>query len=329
MSIVREPKNQYQFKEKQEYREAVWDTFASNLDASNAKVLFFPGRHGLEIEVALERGFREENLIACEENAAILATAAWHKQYPQIRCYGTKLSRTIERLAADGIIVDAANLDYCSNLCTSVMDDFRKLLTYKITKPTIVLAVTLLKGREDRTVTDIARLVFKEATGALDRIGLVQSLLSSWRYPTKLLSKSQYRSNTKNMVYGILVVATEDWMSNQYLQFFESHLAEVDALMGLDDKVTDPQAFETYKVLQDEFFDRRNILKNKLLEFDRNFYGFTNHSYFLSWKWHRLFDIGNRRHRDDYRQELTRTRKQLIRSESEKAQILQAGRAYR
>ena len=143
-----EPLNQYQFKEKQEYREVVWDTLASNLDVSSAKVLFFPGRHGLEIEVALKHGFKEENLIACEENKAILATAAWRKQYPRIRCYGTKLSRTVERLAKDGLILDAANLDYCSNLCTAVFNDLRALHSGAIFGKSFILALTVLKGRD-------------------------------------------------------------------------------------------------------------------------------------------------------------------------------------
>jgi len=337
---AREPANQYQFEEKQEYRETVWKILAENVKAaSTASVLFFPGRHGSEIKIALRYGFQEENLIACEENAALLATAKWRKSYPNIKCYGNKLSRTIERLAVDKVKLDAVNLDYCSNLCTAVIDDLRKLLNYGVTQPNMILAITLLKGRENRTTMDIARLVFKEATGAVDRIGLIQSLLTSWNYWTQCLLKSEYRSNTKNMVFGLFVVVTAEWVKHQFQKFYESCVNEVDALLQLDDEVLMPQSFESYQALQKQFADRQYALKIKYQEFKDTFCLMKHSSYFnpytrsdAQWRWHQLFSIGKRRHREDYsyfQQELSQTRQLLIKSESEKAQILQAGYAYK
>ena len=209
--VKHHPKNLYDFPEKDGYRETIWGTFAKELNPSTAKILFFPGKQGLEIEVALGYGFKEESLIACDRSKALIATAQWHKQYPQIRCYGSELSRTIDRLAEDDIIIDGINLDYCSNLCGEVLDDLIKVLNYIVKKKNhnLLLAITLLKGRESSALTAIAKLVFKEASGAVDRVSLVRSFLMASGFYTMTILNSDYRSNTKNMSYGVLSIQSE------------------------------------------------------------------------------------------------------------------------
>ena len=202
---VREPENQYQFKEKERYREVVWDAFSKNVkDVATAKVLFFPSRHGAEIPIALRHGFKEENLIACDSVAAVIANAEWHRQYPAIKCYGSSLARTIERLKNEGVKLDAANLDLCSNLCSQIFSDLDQLFNSDITNYTFTFALTMLKGRENQSLADVARLSFELSDGTIDRLDIVKAYIEQRLVIScKTLLKSEYRSDTKMMCYGI------------------------------------------------------------------------------------------------------------------------------
>jgi len=338
-----EPSHEYSNEQKAQYREAVWVTFAGALpDPATAKVLFFPSKHGFEIPVALRHGFQEANLIACDENAAVLATAKWRKDYPAVRCYGTSLSRTITRLVQDNVRLDAANLDFCSNLCHSVMADIHALLSTQENKNGLNLGVTLMKGREDKTVADIARLVFCENTGAVDRVGVVQSWLAHWGYGSRLLLRGEYRSGTKNMVFAAFKTLSEKMAREQTHAFFEAHLGEIEALLELDEKVLAASSRDEYERLQTEFHEGRGELHDALWEYLRAqglWFGLPQVYAAMGnpalWKWHCLMEIGTRRYRGpepslaEVQQQLRKARQQLTRATSENAQLLQAGRAYR
>ena len=341
-----EPVHEYQTEEKAKYREVVWSTFAESVpEVEKAKVLFFPGRHGLEIPVALAHGFKEENLIACEENTAIIATAKWRKEYPAVKCYGTSLNRTAARLIDDHVSLDAANLDFCSNLCHGLMADILTLLDTQSSEAGLTLAVTLLKGREDRTVADMARLVFKAPNGSVNRTQVVQMWLARHGYCNRTLSQGEYRSGSKNMVFVALATRHVDKVRAQCERFLEAHLPEVKSLLALDDKVTEPQSFKQFLALQEEFDARRQVLSDakremfweaeRQWEYKPELHLVTN----ASRLWYLLGNIPCRRHRfprpgtEAWREEVAdfnaQLRQRLIASEAEKIQLLQAGRAYR
>lgn len=340
---IREPENQYDFEAKRQYREAVWRTFAENVrDVGTAKVLFFPGRHGFEIEVALRHGFKEENLIACEENPAIIATAQWRQHYPKIRCYGTPLLRTLERLNAEGVILDAANLDFCSNVCRAVLDDLHGLLE-KQTRWPLTIAVTLLKGRESTALVDIGRLVCRQANGSLDRILLVRKILQNpWRYLTKPIISAEYRSKSKNMAYGVFQVATNTWLEEEFVSsvVFPNN-AEVEALLELDAQIFSPQSFKQYQRLREEFYQRRSVLQETAHKFWVAMWGWGGNTGIdashqdIIWRWYVLMKTPQRRYKPplqgskEHEEEVREMRRLLVKSESEKAQLLQAGRAWR
>lgn len=339
-----EPKDEYNSEQKAAYREAVWFAFAESVpDVATAKVLFFPGRHGFEIPVALRHGFKAENLIACDENAAIIATAKWRKDHPEIRCYGTSLSRTIPRLVQDGIKLDAANLDFCSNLCSGLMADIMLLLTSQPSDAGLVVAVTMLKGREDKTIIDVARLVFQETNGAVDRPRLVQAWLVHSGYFSRTVQRGEYRSGTKNMTFMVLRTKSAQSVAEEWRRFYEAHHDEVRALLEMDPKITEPQPYTDYAALLEEFNSRLHALRIAewefrkalpLWEYETGFYvdGEARSD------WCALMGLPTRRHReprygsDAWRKELAeenaKLRKRLIASEAEKSQILQAGRAY-
>lgn len=349
-----EPNDEYLSPQKAEYREAVWACFAEAVpDVATAKVLFFPGRHGLEVPVALRHGFQEGNLIACEENAAILATAKWRKEYPAVRCYGTTLSRTIDRLVTDKVRLDAANLDFCSNLCGAVLADIRKLVDSEIWADTrLLLAITLLKGREDTALVDIAKLSFASANGTADRIGIIKAFIASQLYvDCEVLLQGEYRSASKNMVYGALALnGLERVLRATFPAFHKSkdpQYAEILALLqeaGATDPLylLDNPAWEHAEELLGAIKDEECALRDNVVrKFNLRTRDGRRNSNFRAvpilpsvlasecWGEYRALEIANmdaclkaaRDERENWHQ-------QWVQANTERAQLLQAGRAY-
>jgi len=321
----RGPANGYDFAEKQDYREAVWRAFAENvIDVSSAKVLFFPGRLGLEIPVALRHGFKEENLIACDENAALIATAEWHKQYPRIKCYGSILVRAIERMKADKVRIDAANLDFCSNLCSSFYDNLQCLCDWPVLSDACLLAVTLLKGRESEALVDTVRATM-QTEGAIDRIGVARLYLAKIGICTWGIVKGEYRSGTKNMVWAIWKLRSQQQLSRQWSDFVHTQRHLVDKINNLHALTVSSVGKSTPKVLvyHDEAIDiARDLAGNCLLfkdaikgwcvvdHFQDSIEGWWELCSALAWLW------------DYVPHDVVELRQRLIRSEAEKAQIL-------
>ena len=271
MIKTREPQNEYIFPEKEAYRESVWSTFAKHIAPSTARVLFYPGRHGLEIPIALKHGFKEENLIACEMNKALLINSEWRKIYPQVRLYGTPLLRTIERLESDKIKLDAVNLDYCSNLCQPIFTDVKELLKSKCVKWPFFIAVTMLKGREWCEFADIARMICPQEDGTIDRIGVVMALIRSWNYLVKPILNKEYRSDNKFMNYGIFGVTTEQWLKDEWRRFFDLHHNEVKTLIGLDTLRCEAKTLKEFQCYSDAFITGRRSLKEQEQKYSERF----------------------------------------------------------
>lgn len=255
------PQNEYYFAEKELYRETIWGTFAKHTNTSTAKVLFFPGKHGLEIPVALSNGFHEENLIACEENKALLVNSEWRKKYPKVKLYGSPLKRTIERIEKHGIKLDALNLDYCSNLSQSIFDDLSTLLKSDILAWPVTIAITMLKGREWCELADLARLLCAQESGSVDRVGIIVRLIKSKGYYVQSILSDEYRSDTKYMSYGILKVANDKWLRGEWRKFFDSHYPDVKTLIGLDGLRCNAKSREEYDSYSEAFTHGRQELK--------------------------------------------------------------------
>lgn len=149
---MRGPENEYDFEAKERYRLDVWDMMFAHATSGRGFekviVLILPGKHGREIPLLLEAGVREENIVAVDESAALIATAPWRKTYPAIRCYGNLLSRAASRMLADGVRIDAANLDFCGNFSTPLLEELKAFGAAGVLSRSACVAVTTLKGRE-------------------------------------------------------------------------------------------------------------------------------------------------------------------------------------
>jgi hypothetical protein len=344
----RGPKKGYDFPEKQAYRETVWGHFAENVpDVSKAKVLFLPGKEGLEIPIALGLGFKEENLIACDDNPALIAAASWRRQYPAIRCYGSSLIRTVDRIRTDRIKIDAANLDFCSNLSTAVLVSVHQLLMGGIVKQSCLLAITVLKGREGAALAAIARLAFHDEGNCVDRVAVMEHYIANMQpYLVRLIAKGEYRSQTQSMIWGVMGVGSKEWVLDEWERFWASRLSRIEELESLDERITsDTINSTTFHALQEEFIGKQNALKDEEKSWWDSFTaGFRGAGRFLYderpsvWRAHQSLRRGKRRFNGPtagpeevtrLREELALAKQRLVHSAAEKAQILQDRGAWR
>lgn len=203
----RGPASDYLTDEKQKYRDAVWRTFADLVGPRllpNAVGLLMPSTSGAEIATALRHGFVEKNLIAVDDNPAIIATAKWRKRYPKVRCYGSEVGRALERIAEDGIAVDVANLDYCGNFSTPTVESVQRVARSTAFQPTAALALTVLRGRED-TATVTALRMLQQAKGweAWDCDMRLDALFHEAGFHQRLVRHGEYKSQTQRMAWAI------------------------------------------------------------------------------------------------------------------------------
>jgi hypothetical protein len=146
MAKRRAPKGGYAFDAKAEYRKRIWALFKEHcpIPRGLAQCLLMPSLEGLEIDVALAAGFREENLHIVDFNPAIVATLK--RRYPLINTYGVTLSRACERIADNGIRIHCANFDLTSNLNTKSHIELQQV--GRSLSRDAVASVTVLRGRE-------------------------------------------------------------------------------------------------------------------------------------------------------------------------------------
>jgi hypothetical protein len=111
----------------------------------DANALLMPSSEGEEIEVALDKGFRAENLHVVDRNPAIVANLK--RRYPTINTYGVTVERAGERIRDLKVQLSVANLDLCGTFDSSATT-ISAFLKSGCMAPRSRIAVTGLRGRE-------------------------------------------------------------------------------------------------------------------------------------------------------------------------------------
>lgn len=238
---IRGPKQGYLTKEKAIYRKNVWDNIkkAFNYDLSDKKALIFPSNHDEEIKIALNSGIKEKNLWACDEKAAILATAKWRKTYPEINILGVKLERAIGKLYSKGIKIDIANFDFCSNLCATIFKDTANFINF-VASDYFCFGITILKGREPAFEALLAKMLFSDIEGTINRVKILSHFLQQHcEIRIKKLFQSEYKSGPQYMSYGIYKTVTIKAIEKAVLEIFEANHDKILKLLKRDDKFLD------------------------------------------------------------------------------------------
>lgn len=152
---TREPEAGYDFPAKQLYREHVYRLFQKHgLRPTIAPLLLLPGREGLEIPVAQKAGYLLDNMHAVDQNPAIAATL--HRKYPELNVYGVNVARAMPRIFNAGVRLRVLNLDFTTCWSESLARELAFIGSFLPMRDeqSVVVAITLLRGREQRAVLD-------------------------------------------------------------------------------------------------------------------------------------------------------------------------------
>lgn len=160
MATRRGPKDGYGFGRKRDYRRKIWATFRAGLKrnkivVADAHALLMPSIEGDEIEVALNAGFREQNLHVVDDNPAIVATL--RRKYRRIHTYGVDVVRAAQRIRDGGITLAVANLDLCGQLSNPLLHAVTGLVGAEVLAPIAYIAITQLRGRESKQALWLAK----------------------------------------------------------------------------------------------------------------------------------------------------------------------------
>lgn len=169
----RQPESGYSSDVKQNYRDGVWNQFKIHMppeDISDGQfILILPGLQCEEIETALSKGYEIKHLLLVHESAARVATsAAWRTRYPNAKFYaGLKVSEIGDRLEKDNACVVAANLDFCNNFSIELIDEIDSFMSTKQVRADCLTAITVMKGRESKTVVKILEKIKESSRSGL------------------------------------------------------------------------------------------------------------------------------------------------------------------
>ena len=233
---TRGPQEGYLSESKRQYRKNVWNNINNGFGGNmgDKKVLIFPSNHDAEIKQVLKSGVKEENIWACDESAALLATAKWRKVYPKINILGVKLERAIVKLNSAGIKIDAANFDFCSNLCGSVFVDVANFVNM-VGSDVFCFGVTLLKGREGALETLLAKMLYTDIKGAADRVKvLVHFVVSKCKVRIRNIFQSEYKSGKQYMTYGVHKSIKISKIEADCSKVFVKYASSVRRVMAID-----------------------------------------------------------------------------------------------
>jgi hypothetical protein len=215
------PKGGYDTEEKQKYREAVWAALLPAWEACKiGHVLLLPSSEGVEIDYVISLGVPPERIIAIDKSAAVIATSKWRKKHPTVKFMATTIGECGTKLLDRGIVLAAANLDFCSNFCEDLIEQYHQFLQTAPQFSKARVAVTVAKGRES-TATALLLKKFAPELSAYDEPRLA-ALMAFDDYNHLLFAQGAYKSGSYPMAWA---VRGHNYVYDEWLA---EHLNELD-----------------------------------------------------------------------------------------------------
>jgi hypothetical protein len=206
---VRSPKGGYDNDEKQKYRIKVWSILYKEckkyLIDQNAKVLLLPSKEGIEIDVAISFGIRADQIIAIDENPALIAVSSWRKKHPDVIYFGCKVSQVHTKIKKKGWYLAAANLDFCNSFSQELVYEINEFLKHTPRSYDFPFFVTFAKGREGKALLMMLKRAGAEYNLRYDRssalLHMIESLHPNIKMSMCLLHEDQYTSSRVPMIF--------------------------------------------------------------------------------------------------------------------------------
>lgn len=158
---VSAPKGGYATDAKQKYREDVWSCLFPAWDLwrhdDRAHVLVLPSREGLEIDHLVSLGIPQCRIVAIDRSAAVIATSHWRKKFPDVKFFTTSIGDAWIKIEKAGIVIAAANLDFCSNFCDGLIQEYSSFANKCPRFEGTRIAATVAKGREGKALVSMLK----------------------------------------------------------------------------------------------------------------------------------------------------------------------------
>jgi len=248
---IRRPKQGYVSDAKKEYRKNVWKELLDGIDASEITVACMPSKNGLELDVI--NSFDVDKIIAIDESPAVIASSAWRKKYPDVKCYGSKTSRASERIVEDGLNPEIANLDLCNNLSSELLEEVTTFV--KNIKPKRI-AITMMKGRESKALS----YFIGKAAGEYPRAELLTQVIADIDsvYCAKIKHVGEYLNSKTPMMWVVFDI--DYYKIGTDIDYL---CADIKEMAGLIKKISD---LEDKKIdLANKAYEIRENYREKLL----------------------------------------------------------------
>lgn len=151
--MARGPVTGYDFGNKRQYRRTVYafvDRCLGHRPVRERRVLLMEDVEALEVKFLLQHGYRPDNLVAVNVNAAVLATVTRHLDaawLPRIRTMTGDVFDVAQRCRRAGETFDVLHLDFTGPFTETMRDrleDFRN----EIVRNDSIVIVNMLRGRE-------------------------------------------------------------------------------------------------------------------------------------------------------------------------------------
>lgn len=183
---------------KPEWRRRTWEAIASATDPQDAQALLMPWKTSLELDAAVQVGFRPENLHAVDKDPELFVWP-WRQKYPQIPCYVGELEDVCAVIKTP---IHAASFDMCGG-CTRptqrAITGAARRLTFA-SKAAVGLNI-LLRHTND----DMRRVAYMLPKGRLDRRleWMVQLFCIHSGRSFDVLDNGRYRTDAGTMIWTV------------------------------------------------------------------------------------------------------------------------------
>jgi len=217
----------YDTPEKAIYRRHVWAALIPAWELTkhdqSSHVLIMPSREGLEIPLLISMGVPEDRIIAIDKSAAVIATSKWRKSYPKVKFFAATVGNCGHKIKAKGWVVCAANLDFCSNFCEALIDEYYEFMSCP-KFPETRIAVTIAKGRESKALVSMLRRFGPSIKGIEEK--RIAALIACGNKSKEQIVWDQggYTSNKNPMAW---IVLSDNYIKEKMLK---DHIEELNSL---------------------------------------------------------------------------------------------------
>lgn len=144
------PNGGYDFGNKRDYRRKIYSLFHLIKNRKYAHLLILPSLEGMEIPLAISKGFATSNIHAVDADSNVINTSLWHSKYPEINTYAMSLSNACMQIKQKGVKISAANIDLCGCAGSNkTKESLYSVASMGILNPSrFIIGLNMLRGRE-------------------------------------------------------------------------------------------------------------------------------------------------------------------------------------